>query len=216
MNAESPQAPAGVPSVPSPKFKRRRYLALLAFAVLLAGGFALREKILWGLGRILTSAEAPRKADIVVVLGGDVRGNRILQAAELVRHGYAPRILVSGMSDLYGRAESDIAIEFAVQHGAPAAVFTPMRDDAKSTVEEAAFDVAAMRRMGVHTILLVTSAYHTRRAGEIFHRAAPDLEVHTVAAPDPYWNDGYWWKSREGCKLWLYETMKSVADLFRI
>jgi uncharacterized SAM-binding protein YcdF (DUF218 family) len=218
MNAEAPapEANPGLSPVKSVKSGGRRSYALLTLAFLLIGGYFLREQILFGLGQVLTSAEAPRKADLIVVLGGDVRGNRILQAAQLVRDGYAPRVLVSGMANLYGSSESDRAIEFAVRHGASAEVFIPLRDDVTSTVEEAASDLVAMRRMGIHSFLLVTSAYHTRRAGKIFHRIAPDLELRTIAAPDPYWNDGHWWTSREGCKLWLYEAMKSVADIFRI
>src|ERR1700722_8149136 len=135
MNAEAPpdaEAQPGVSPVHSLKFRRNRLAALAALAVLLAGCYVARDKILFSLGQLLTSAQEPRKADLIVVLGGDVRGNRILQAAQLVRDGYAPRVLVSGMANLYGSSESDRAIEFAVRHGASAEIFTPLRDDANS------------------------------------------------------------------------------------
>lgn len=195
----------------------KRASALLAvLVVLLSVAWLQRERILFGLGQLLVSGDAPGKADLVVVLGGDIHGNRVMKAAELVRQGYAPRVMVSGISDMYGHWESDLAVDFAVQHGAPRAIFTALHDDVHSTTEEARSDTLAMRRMGVRSYLLVTSDFHTRRAGQIFRRAAPELNVRTIGARDMYWDNGYWWKQREGRKTWLYEAMKSVADVFGI
>jgi hypothetical protein len=71
--------------------------------------------------------------------------------------------------------------------------------------------VADMRRRNIHSFLLVTSNYHTARAGKVFRRAAPDLEFHTVASLDPYFTPDGWWHNREGQKTALYESMKTVA-----
>lgn len=172
--------------------------------------------MLWWLGAILVNSGPPQKADIVVVIGGDLFGNRILKAAELVREGYAPKALVSGAGTIYGRHESDLAIDFAVAHGYPRDEFIPFRYPALSTKDEAIADIAEMRKLGVHKYLLVTSVWHTARAGRIFRREGPGLEEHTVAAPDPEWHDGKWWEDREGRKLWFMEAVKTVADYLRI
>ena len=42
---------------------------------------------------------------------------------------------------------------------------------------------------------------------------APDLEVHVVACTMAKWNGGYWWKSREGEKLWFTEELKTFAEM---
>lgn len=185
---------------------------LAALAILLAGSYVLRERLLFGLGQVLVRAEAPRKADAIVVLGGDWRGSRILKAAELAEAGFAPRVLVSGVRGMYGNAEADLAIEFAVRHGAPRGIFLAAHDDVMSTEGEAEGDVRILRRMGVHSYLLVTSDYHTRRAGRAFGRVAPEMEMHTVASDDPMWNGGYWWRTREARKTWLLEMSKTLAD----
>ena len=39
-----------------------------------------------------------------------------------------------------------------------------------------------------HRIDIVTSDYHTRRAGNIYRAQAPGLEIHMVAAPDLYFS----------------------------
>ena len=73
-----------------------------------------------------------------------------------------------------------------------------------------------LRELGVHKYLLVTSPSHTARASRIFRREGAGLEVHPVSAPDPYWQNGEWWKNREGRKIWLLETVKTIADYLRI
>ena len=43
-----------------------------------------------------------------------------------------------------------------------------------------------------------------------------DLDLHPVSAPERYWQNGEWWKGREGRKLWFTETIKTIADYLRI
>jgi uncharacterized SAM-binding protein YcdF (DUF218 family) len=83
-------------------------------------------------------------------------------------------------------------------------------------VDEAQHVIPELRAMGVHRYLLVTSPEHTARAGRVFRRIGPDLEVRVVAAPNPVWNGGRWWANREGRKAWLMEACKTVADWFRL
>ncbi len=71
--------------------------------------------------------------------------------------------------------------------------------------------VAQMRQMGVHSFVLVTSDYHTRRAGYLFHTAGPELKMYVVASPDTEFRLDRWWKNREGRKFVLTEWLKTVA-----
>ena len=198
--------------------KPKRRVAVFGAVALCAAALLLvfSHRILWSLGAILDGSEPPQKADMIVVIGGDARGNRILKAAELVREGYGPKVLVSGQGAMYGRHEADMAVDFAVAHNYPRDEFIPFRYPALSTVDEAAADIRQLRELGVHKYLLVTSAYHTARAARIFRREGAGLELHTISAPDPYWQNGEWWKSREGRKLWFLEFTKTLADCFRI
>lgn len=200
------------------KLKPKRRLAVFGAVILCAATLLLvfSHRFLWSLGAILDNSEPPQKADMIVVIGGDDRGNRILKAAELAREGYGPKVLVSGQGAMYGRHESDMAIDFAVEHNYPRDEFIPFRYPALSTVDEAAADIRQLRELGVHKYLLVTSPYHTARAARIFRREGAGLEVHAVSAPDPYWRNGEWWKTREGRKLWFLEFLKTMADWFRI
>jgi uncharacterized SAM-binding protein YcdF (DUF218 family) len=178
--------------------------------------YLLSGVVLGALGSYLVKASPPEKADIAVVLAGDGTGNRILKAAELVRAGYVPRVLVSGPDGVYGLYECDLAIPFAVKAGYPESYFEHLENHARSTREEAAAAAAVLRRMGVHKVLVVTSDYHTRRSGRMYASEAPDLEVVMVAAPDANFKADGWWHSREGRKTAFYEWLKTVTSWFGV
>ena len=188
----------------------------LGLAALVVLALAFHSAILAALGGYLVKADPPRKADIALVLAGDASGNRILKAAELVREGYAPKVLVSGPVGMYDYAECDLEIPFAVRRGYPQSYFEPYQHHAHSTQEEADAMLPELRRLGAKTVLLVTSDFHTRRAGRIFRRAAPDLTFDVVAAPDQYFTPSGWWKNREGRKTFMIEWMKTIAEWFGI
>jgi len=175
-------------------------------------GLLLHESLLGAIGSYLVRADAPVKADIAVVLAGDSRGNRILRAAELVKQWFIPMALVSGPDGNYGFSECDLAIPFAVKAGYSEAYFVHFENMARSTEEEAGAIVAELRRRGVHSALIVTSDYHTRRAGRMYRKAAPDLDFKIVAAPDAFFTADGWWRNREGRKTAFYEWMKTVAS----
>jgi uncharacterized SAM-binding protein YcdF (DUF218 family) len=196
--------------------KSRIFLPVVLVIAAAALLIVFRNSILWSLGAALERNEAPRKAQMVVVIGGDYRGNRILKAAELVHEGYAPKVLVSGVEGMYGAHESDLEIDYAVRRGFPREEFVAFHYPALNTVDEARADIGELRRLGVHSYLLVTSGYHTARARRIFAREGKDLEVHSISAPALYWQNGEWWKNREGRKLWFNEMVKTIADFFRI
>ncbi|MGO4885267.1 MAG: YdcF family protein [Bryobacteraceae bacterium] len=190
-------------------FFLKSILVLAVVAVLL---WATHAWWMAALGCALVHDDGPAKADMAIVLAGDYSGNRVVRAAELVKQGYVPKVLVSGPDMLYGFYECDLAIPFAVKRGYPESWFIRAPNEALSTREEAAAILPDLRRRGVHRFLLVTSDYHTARAARIYRAAAPDLEFRVVAAPDRYFRADGWWHNREGQKTFLIEWMKTVAN----
>jgi len=171
---------------------------------------------LWltALARFLVDADAPAPADLVIVLAGDLEGNRIVTAADLVRQGFARKVLVSGPDGLFGGYECDFAIAYAVRRGYPEAYFIPAPNHARSTVAEAEVLLPLVRRQGAHSIDIVTSNFHTRRARQVYREQAPDLEIHVVPAVDhdnPFRPDS-WWRNRENRKTFLIEWTKTFAN----
>jgi len=83
---------------------RRRMVALrlgVWLLLLVLAAYFTRGLWLGALGRALVEDDGPAKADAVVVLGGDVWGERIETAARLVRAGFAPVVLISGVPVAY-------------------------------------------------------------------------------------------------------------------
>jgi len=193
---------------------RRLGLYLIIVLALLLVLLGTERFWLTGLGWYLVKADPPAKADIIVVLAGDYFGNRILAAGDLVRQGFAPKALVSGPAHFYGHYESDYAIPFAVQMGYPAPYFVAFPNDGMSTASEAEAVIGELRKLRVHNVEIVTSNFHTRRAGHAYRSRAKDLEFHVVAAPDPYFTPNGWWTNREGRKEFLMEWMKTIATWF--
>ena len=200
--------------------RSRTKISLLALAILLAAGVLARSLWLPALGYALVHDDGPAKADLVVVLGGDYYGRRILKGAELVRQGYAPAALVSGPAGFYGAYECDLAIPFAVRHGYPPEYFIPFPNQALSTREEASLALPELRRRNVRSFLLVTSDYHTARAARLFRAAlraaggGPAMRV--VAAPDEFFRPDSWWRSRQAQKTVFAEWCKTIASAFGI
>ena len=201
---------------------RRSFLfkSVLGLLLLAAVAFLARDVWLGALGRILVHDDGAGNADIAVVLAGDYWGNRLFKAAELVRQGYVPLVLVSGPPGFYGVNEADAAIQFAVGKGFPAEWFIPLRHTALSTRDEAVVVLDALKQRNIHSFLLVTSNYHTARARRIYLSAeherggGPDLRV--VASGDQFFSAGNWWHNREGRKTAFMEWTKTLTSVFGI
>lgn len=194
-----------------------RFLLLFAAILLIAAIAAVsRQRWLRAIGGALIHDDGPVKADIAVVLAGDYWGNRIVKGGQLVRLGYVPAALVSGPSGFYGHYECEPAIAYAVRQGFPDAWFIPFPNNARSTQEEASSILPELHRRNAHSMLLVTSDYHTSRALRIFRRTerkiGGGMEIRAVAAPDEEFHPDSWWQSRQGQKVAFMEWTKTLAE----
>jgi uncharacterized SAM-binding protein YcdF (DUF218 family) len=193
----------------------RIWLAAIALGIVVLL-LVFSAPILRSIGSVYIRENPLVKADIIVVLAGDGLGNRILKGAELAREGYAPKVLASSGGSTYGRPESDLAVDFAVQHGYSPNLFIPGHWSAFSTVEEAGKAIKVLRQRGAHKVIVVTTLWHTARSGRIYRRLAPDMQFYLVGAEDPMWHNGNWWEDREGRKTFFLEGVKTIADFLRI
>jgi len=139
------------------------------------------------------------KADAIVVLGGGVgantnrvhytelysAGDRVVHAARVWKAGKAPVVIPSGANEL--QASRPLLIEFGVPESA-----ILVENESRNTEENARFVAAYVKKhhkqnidsSAVHLtptptpkILLVTSAWHMRRALLLFRKYAPGVEV---------------------------------------
>lgn len=188
----------------------RRWLIGL-FLVLALAWFYPRA-FLYPAGAYLEKTDPLAPADCLFVLAGDTRGQRILKAAELYRQGIAPRVLVSGPEGTYGYTEDELAIAFARKNGAEKVPFTGLPNKGTSTVSEGKELYPKMKEAGCRSVVVVTSNFHTRRAGRILRRVWPDIDVRVAAAPTIDYEVEGWWTNRMHQKTFFFEWAKTVAD----
>lgn len=142
------------------------------------------DLLLRGLEAPYESAREPH-GDVIVLLGGGVYGGapdlsgtgapseemlaRIVTAARLQKRLDVP-VIVSGGNVFPGKAaEAPIAKRILVDLGVPAVrIITEERS--RNTRENASYVAEIARRAGYRTPVLVTSAYHMRRAFASFRR----------------------------------------------
>jgi uncharacterized SAM-binding protein YcdF (DUF218 family) len=199
--------------------RRLRRAGIAALALLLAAlaAYALRAPILTGVARLLTVRDPVSRADLVLVLGGEVN-TRPYHAAELYRRGVAPRVVLvrerSGPAVRQGLypSRTDVTALILRRGGVPAAAIVVLEPPggASSTAEEARALRAYLRPGGMRRVVAVTNSYHSRRARRALRRATRDLPVEVLMAPVAA--DGFgeadWWRSEDGLVAYFGEFVK--------
>lgn len=170
---------------------------------------------LYSAGRWLHHADAPQKADAIVLLSGDL--TRVFEAAQLYREGYAPRVYISAavrdpslrLLDNEGIAfpnMDDISRQILMKKGVPADAIAWLAKDMVSTAAEAQAAKALVAR-GERRILVITSPYHTRRTGIIFHHTMPEADIRIVATRFEEFPEK-WWADQQAARNVLLEVAK--------
>lgn len=185
-------------------------VVFLAAVALLAGGADL----------LISTDPVPAHADAAVVLQGSMAGEmaRLPGAMGFLQQGIADRVLVSIPKVSYwGQSLPPVAHAYLERtYGSALADrvdFCETGDDVNSTEQEARVLLDCIREHGWHSILVVTSDYHTRRAGILWRRAIPEgdpqltLSVEGVADPE---FQRPWWRHRLSAKTWVGESSKLV------
>ena len=141
---------------------------------------------------VVRAEDAP-KADAIVLLGGGMSSNtnvspyaemwnaadRVWHAARLYKAGKAPLIVPSGSGC------DCTEVPFLVDLGVPRDAIHA-EAESRNTEENAKFVAELLKGRTHPKVLLVTSAWHMRRALLMYRRYAPDLEI--VPAPSDYEN----------------------------
>jgi len=150
-------------------------------------------------GRFLV-VDDPQKADAILVLAGE-NEHRLARAVELMQRGYAPRIFldVSQNERVFGTDVVQLAQAWVgKQPQASALSICPITG--LSTKAESFESAQCLRRAAVHSVLLVTSDFHTRRARSIYRKEQPEFTFFVAASPDATQFGERWWQHRQWAK----------------
>lgn len=194
---------------------KRRVIFLLVLLLAALALAAFHGPIFSAAGHALVADDGMGRADAAVVLGGDATsGGRTAAAVRLYRDGRVRRIVLSGTREPYQHYESDFAMERAMALGVPRKDLLALHHRARSTREEAEAIVPRLEAEGIHSFYVVTSNYHTSRARRIFRNVAGGrMTVLAFPVADPWFDPDSWWRSEEGVKHFLMETLRQIASV---
>ena len=161
-------------------------------------------------GRILV-VDAPQKADVIVVLAGET-DHRPARALDLLRQGYAPRILldVPAAGAIYDTTLLQIAKSYVA--GLPEASRVTICPIAGLSTRDESHDVlkCLSPQDRPASILLVTSDYHSRRALSIFRHEIHGASFSVAAAHDDSQFGTRWWTHRQWAKICVDEWLRMM------
>lgn len=147
---------------------------------------------------------------IVAVSGGDTLA-RTQEAVRLYERGWADTLIFSGAAqDKTGPSNAAVMRIEAIKEGVPASAIL-IEEYSETTKQNAVKTHELLEARQIESVILVTSAYHQRRAGLEFASRASDVNVlnHPVKQ-DKQWTD-LWWLTAEGWYLALGEFFKIIA-----
>ena len=205
-----------------PQRRRRRLILLVLVVCTVAVGVVRRDAVISSLGHALVRSDALVKADAIVVLGGGVP-ERELAAADLYLAGWAPRLVITqepekmalGALQKRGvRAEWDIdrRVRFLRELKIPDEAVVRLPGIMVSTADEAQLVSRWSRDHHVRRLIVVTSSFHTRRAGYVFDWAlkGQNVAVAVYAAAMDGFDPDTWWRSRPSLLKGIVEWQKTI------
>ncbi len=159
-----------------------------------------------------SSVDEARPADVILVLGAaEYRGRpspvlkaRLDHALELYRRGLAPQLLTTGGAGgdpVF--TEGGVGRAYLIGHGVPSEAII-VETEAESTVESTSMAAEIMRRMGLHSVIVVSDGYHIYRVKKMLESSqirvygSPRKEHH----PEPMHERWNYVKQAIGYILW--------------
>jgi uncharacterized SAM-binding protein YcdF (DUF218 family) len=201
-----------------------RYLALLTVIVGIALALpAARHSLMSAAGRALVSEDSLERVDAIVI-AVDADGAGVLEAADLVHQGVATRVAVfadppsATDRELLRRGvryhdEAAFSAEQLAALGVSSVEVIP-RSVAGTNDEGAALPSWCSAR-GYRSVLLVTTADHSRRARRILQRDMQPSGVKVLVRASRYsgFDPNAWWQTRSGIRIELVESEKLLLDV---
>jgi uncharacterized SAM-binding protein YcdF (DUF218 family) len=164
-----------------------------------------------------------KRADAILILGGSATfTERTQKAAELYRQGISERILLTDDGGQAGWSQAEqrnpkfveLARKSLIEQGVSPTAIEILPSPVAGTIDEARALAEKAGAENLKSVLLVTSAYHTRRALWTFRKVSIENNVEIgiesartgIQTPAPF----SWWLSVAGWNLVAGEYVKSA------
>ncbi len=200
--------------------KKSRWFKIVLTALLL---ISLWVPLAWWLAERLIVQKPLDKADVMVVLGGSATYiERTQKAAQLFEEKVSDRIVLTddGLQSGWSRTEQrnpffvELARKELVARGVPPENIEILSPAVSGTKDEADLVGDEVRKRGWQRVLIVTSAYHSRRSLWLFELYAGNegTEFGVVSPPAGQQTPAsfYWWLLPKGWNMVAGEYIKSA------
>jgi uncharacterized SAM-binding protein YcdF (DUF218 family) len=185
-----------------------------------AGMYLGAPYLLAGAGRYLVTQDTLVRADLAVVLPGDLFLS-VPEAARIYHEGLVPKILLINESRPRGQADLlragirypdalEVSLQLLAALRVPRQAILTIPDRAESLQAEADMVSRVVAGRSARTLIVITSKAHSRRARQVFVTrlgSKVGLVMHPVPG-DPFDADR-WWKQRMDAKqtVWEYAAL---------
>jgi uncharacterized SAM-binding protein YcdF (DUF218 family) len=189
------------------------FLVIFCFAL-----YLVRHPLLRFMAESWIIEDTLDKADALIVLGDDnFYADRVTRAAQLFREGKAPLVVASGRRLRPNAGIAELMEHDLVERGVPRDKTIRFSHDGDSTLEEAQSLVRIVKERKWHSVIVVTSNFHTRRARYIFLHVFPQgMAVRVASARDGDFDPEDWWTRRESIKRLTREFAGMVVAVWEL
>jgi uncharacterized SAM-binding protein YcdF (DUF218 family) len=193
-------------------------LSLIFVVVLCAVLYFARGPILRFIGESWIVEDPLSRADAIIVLSDDnFYADRATHAADLYRHGMAPIVVASGRRLRPNAGIAELMEHDLIERGVPKDKIVRVSHNAENTREEAQVMAQQALERKWHSVIVVTSNYHTRRARYIFSHIFPSQTVVSVSgAHDGDFDADHWWQTRKSLKEFTRELAGMVVAIWEL
>ena len=180
-------------------------MVFAAVALLAIGAWTGREWLLRSVADQWIISDSLGPADAVAVFGGGV-ADRPFAAAQYYRQGWVTKILVD-------EPDSKAVL---LKLGTPESAIETFGHALGNTHQEALALRAWAERNNLHSIIVPTEIFSTRRVRWMLHRVFPPDFVIRIAALDPsVYSHADWWKGNNGRSAFEIELVKYLYYIVR-
>jgi uncharacterized SAM-binding protein YcdF (DUF218 family) len=179
--------------------------------------------VAWSAARFLiVHAPLPHADAIMIMAGSAVFKERTQRAAELYKEGRAPKILLTNDNQEGGWVSDEqrnipyqeLAGRYLRRQGVPDEAIEFLPEPVSGTYEESQLLRRYARANGLHSILIVTSAYHSRRTlwtlGQTFASSGITVGLEAVPTGRQVPGPATWWLHFRGWQMVPSEYVKMI------
>jgi len=185
------------------------------------------EKILQSYAKLFVVSNATKGADIILILAGRPQ-DRVLKAIEAYKQGYGKKICYTDPAKYLSElkypeiflSQQEIIKKTAMKENVKVYKIPSLREKGATSTFDEAYDTAAYaKKHSVKHIILVTSAFHSRRAlyafKKIFEKEGVKAKIEVYLTKEDLNRVKGWWRREIDLSSLVTEPFKMIIYFLR-